>query len=46
MTRVSQVLDVRLVLEQLKKVKILEPVDGGGKTRTKKNAAFTHPDKR
>jgi hypothetical protein len=46
MTRVFRVLDVLPVPELLKKVKISEPVGGGGKTRTKKNVVFTHPDKR
>jgi hypothetical protein len=33
-------LDAPLVQEPLKKVKILEPADGGGKKMTKKNVAY------
>jgi hypothetical protein len=40
-TKDSLVLDVLLVLDPLKKVKILELVDGGGKTLNIKSVVYT-----
>jgi hypothetical protein len=39
MIRAFQVLDALLVQEPLRPEKILEPEDGGGKTKVKKNVA-------